>query len=1239
MKSIWSIIIGLGLFALLGNLHAQTTSTDSIVQLTAEAQGLELIAPEALPPSGTFWVVSSNGFTAPYPCLPGDSILPVYSIVDGIYLVDDSGGLVNPNIRLSPLQPRATSIESALEILAGSVVNLISQVQETELVGTMARALGMAPPGFDEEGEGGEYTNSYSSSFSIDTNLLWLEITNVSGGTVFANLRNATNKVYAIWDTTNLLTPFASWQVEMELWPATNQTVVLPFTLPTLNRADLFMRAEDWTGKDSNGDGVPDWWAWKYFATVDVAATNLDYSGSGRTFGWDYATNVIPTVFAFSGLTVTNINVSSGSVPVQLNVAGYPYYLATLVDDTNFLGAAWNTYAASNITVNLGLSQGWHNVWVGLRGHAATTTNAVWQGIRVKLDYTAPSLVITNPANPSIAKPVVQLQGYASEPLARLTYDLANAAGLITNQPAYITSQFADTNIWGFTTNYFQGYDVRLTNGANVFILHATDWAGNTATLTNTFTLDTSAATNPPVITVSWPPSNSVVGSTSFTLQGWLDDDSATVTVSGLGTNPVTGLVERGGKFTVPNLPLPSWTNTLTIAATNAGGYGQTRSWTVIKSAVTVTVDALSAAELAQPFVLVTGTISDTNQDVYVNGALATVNEDETWEAYDVPMFSEHGSGRFNVEVYPMGADPGSTSASASLQTVVAMPPVVQAVGFVENITINDTAYTCRGIGTSYRTHNARWNQSAGGSGADTAGCSSCGSLTTAVGWPAYWPGGQSVAGQIWVNGFSLGGYGQATPSVWQTVSQLVQGGVTTTDCGTAQRRIVRNASTTAQVVASGPAQAGNQLIRLLVRAAGYSDTGLSKPVSYYFSTANYPGFTEAGDVPVLAANLQVEGQRVTPTTTNAYVGEVYVSLPAGAAQTLDFQVTDTNRNAYSFDARPENGLRIFDGNTGTDLTDTTNTVIVGQQMNLICKTTTTNGPALSGFAWTVPGLTFSNYVATAESGILYTNFPVNNSNVVFYWVDGATNRMVQCSATVQGKPVTAQARFNVVRPEFSFTLTPHGTVTVDTNYEAGFYGDNYFLRTGNDFSTNNYGMIFSFQVTDLKGCNTSYSISLYQIISFDWKKNLDSGANHYSKSLAGKVLDKSLYTGVYLPWDAWVFGSDPVGEISGYAHDTPADPLDDPISFDWRSDQFEDYLMFTPAGGKPVPLKMATWNWYGTAIRVGTNLPAVYVGGGTSTNQQAATGVDCFAHPQWTNNILNLQTNWQLHSTQYPTP
>jgi len=93
---------------------------------------------------------------------------------------------------------------------------------------------------------------------------------------------------------------------------------------------------------------------------------------------------------------------------VQLNVTGLPYYVAVLVDDTNFNDAVWSTYSSPNVAVNL-WPQGWHDIWIGLRGHADDASAAVWKWKRLKLDYTLPQLFITGPTNSTVTVPVIQL--------------------------------------------------------------------------------------------------------------------------------------------------------------------------------------------------------------------------------------------------------------------------------------------------------------------------------------------------------------------------------------------------------------------------------------------------------------------------------------------------------------------------------------------------------------------------------------------------------------------------------------------------------------------------------------------------------------------------------------------------------------------------------------------------------------------------------------------------------------
>jgi len=176
-------------------LHAQTATVspppDSIVQVTAEAQGLEPVASADLPSGGTFWLVTSNGIAAPSPCPPGNlSDFPVYLMADGIYLVDETVGQVVTNEENS-------TIESALAAQADSVTGLINQVQDAQFNQDLALAFG-----FDMEMDS---SSSFAPMFAVtDPTALWLEITNVSNGWSYFNLHNGTNFVYAILSTTSL---------------------------------------------------------------------------------------------------------------------------------------------------------------------------------------------------------------------------------------------------------------------------------------------------------------------------------------------------------------------------------------------------------------------------------------------------------------------------------------------------------------------------------------------------------------------------------------------------------------------------------------------------------------------------------------------------------------------------------------------------------------------------------------------------------------------------------------------------------------------------------------------------------------------------------------------------------------------------------------------------------------------------------------------------------------------------
>ncbi len=279
MKTIGGGIIGLGMLFISGILQAQTTNPDSIVQLTAEARGLEPVALENLPPFGTFWVVGSNGFAAPYPCLPADSLAPVYLMAGGQFLVDGTDGQVTVSPRLIN-----STVESVLEAQAATVVALIEQAQVTTQSGS--RIMLMAPPfpgGGSTNGGGGVIFNAQTQVFT--TNDLWLQFagqSNVVSSLVIHTPWNTagSNFMFDVFATTNLLPNVpglngTNWMLVTRSLPGQTNLSVSPlpsapvcfFRLGTLQDSDndgltdafeklvSHTRSDQW---DTDGDGIGD---------------------------------------------------------------------------------------------------------------------------------------------------------------------------------------------------------------------------------------------------------------------------------------------------------------------------------------------------------------------------------------------------------------------------------------------------------------------------------------------------------------------------------------------------------------------------------------------------------------------------------------------------------------------------------------------------------------------------------------------------------------------------------------------------------------------------------------------------------------------------------------------------------------------------------------------------------------------------------------------------------------------
>jgi len=392
------------------------------------------------------------------------------------------------------------------------------------------------------------------------------------------------------------------------------------------------------------------------------------------------------------------------------------------------------------------------------------------------------------------------------------------------------------------------------------------------------------------------------------------------------------------------------------------------------------------------------------------------------------------------------------------------------------------------------------------------------------------------------------------------------------------------------------------------------------------------------GDVPHPPEWTKINGQTLVNTGITNEDGSMMGAMVASAVGGTTVTLTPTITQFYNNDAVSFNGhqvtnltLQIFDANTGANLSAQTNTVIVGQQMNWYCHLSVTNqfmtNFPLVNYQWTIQGYAISNYVANDSSGIVYTNFPTTHSNVVFYWVDGASNRVIQCSAMVNGKPITAQATFNVLRPTGQIAAFT-GTVAVDANYFSGFA-----LHYGNAVLTPGVaGILFSNQFVMPSGNNYNYGNTNYTV---EWIQEVNSSLRQFQTNTTGgdwyerqcalltnSVLDTSA------PYPQWT--ADNSATI-----DAPAEGFDNSTNSVWKtvstSDNFTMWLMFKPAGGQLVPLGSMSWNWAGTAT-----LNSVSTNGSywslTGASNNSPTNSNSTTYPQWTDNIVN-------HTTIIPKP
>ena len=980
--------------------------------------------------------------------------------------------------------------------------------------------------------------------------------------------------------------------------------------MPTLERQNLFVQAEDWTDVDSDGDGIPDWWIWMCFGNLNETATNLD--SGGNTIGDDYQFYLmsgcfpdVPNVISFTWSCTNQNQCVSTSIVAQVNVTGGmpSFFFAVVLDSTNFAGAAWTAYTSSNILINLGTTPGWHDVWIGLRGWPPNA-QPTWQKKHLYLAL-PPVLVITNPVNATgstFTRPWLQLQGCGNEPLLAVEYDVTNAAGRFTNQQGFVTDQVFDTNQFDFTTNWFQCYDVPLTNGLNLITLRVADRAGNVTVTNVAITLDYSLATNPPVMNIIWPQDGMAVSGPNFYVRGRLNDETATVTAQVVdaegNTNAAEGIVERNGMFWVENLPLTNDDNIVTVTATDAAGNVTTTNLTVSESDVGLTIDSTPTGNgLYQPSGTVGGSISDPSYAVWVNGVEADYYASNGatwyWKAANVPV---HGRGTmtFDAVAYPAEQEMPANFSARGMQAMNNSPSPANASAAVEAgpywaVTDYHDNKTTRSLdsdpqngalysatwGKNYRARyqpdaNGQWVATYQGTmtdhfeysdhygsewiETDYAWSDSGDSMhsTDSYGNDEFWPyldDAAEVDRVTYVPDEDLTAFGQEGRNPPMFISHYRAAGVAWHWDFPYPRTLdtTVGAATKVTLYTGGKAKMGRQNLFCIHCGA-----------TQYGRPADYPSFNAPWlDTP--GTNMDVTSLTVMGKHPGSD-GNVWIALPDNSEP--DMTVT-APADHYSAGASAQKYTSYLTAN-GFDLDNETPEFCVGQQVTFAL-----NG--LPGFVdalghWSLPGKYVNEQYLYSSNCTSYRVNPdllnITGQNLATHcWYVNQPGGTVGVNANLhfsngQYASVSAMGNFTVYRPSVN-PVVPHGPFGAAISEGM--------------LSLEDRAMAFDVNI------NSKYAgaFGLTQLVKM------------YSETISvpPDVLEFSTTWGsFYLDWKEYY--DDLKDKDKTYSiYDAPGQPLLFEIG-DYTGN-WKDYVRFTPSGGIPVTLGRIDWNWAATCVNL----------------------------------------------------
>jgi hypothetical protein len=375
---------------------------------------------------------------------------------------------------------------------------------------------------------------------------------------------------------------------------------------------------------------------------------------------------------------------------------------------------------------------------------------------------------------------------------------------------------------------------------------------------------------------------------------------------------------------------------------------------------------------------------------------------------------------------------------------------------------------------------------------------------------------------------------------------------------------------------------------------------------------------------PIPGANVQIQGPQNSSGTSDASGTAQFPGISPGSYTANATKAGYTTGNASATVASGATTtanislqkivLEIVDMKTGTVVSGTAQTKIVGQKVQLQVRTNPL-GQAMTNIQWTIPGDRVKNYTQSTGSGVKtdLAAADLQGTSITFFWINGGNNN-VQVTAQVAGTTLNASATYNVLRPTVDhFTTATSGVNICVSNYITpgtwlAAYQPTPPAKAGNQWDA---------KVTAPAGGDGQ--IGLTQLINVNRTRTTNAGLAQIWSSGGAFVLDDGLgiqYSG------AQAIAASASATLSGGAYsDSPATPLTGDLSAKTAADSFHLYLMFksSEAGSIWVTLSTVNWNWGGQTTRTGAPAANTWSPATGTSLASDANGADSTELPTWT--------------------